>query len=125
MAEETSAGDADNPFAYLAGSGQGSPAAASAEPDRGLLSDIYHNRGLAYYKMAQFAKAIKEYDQAFRIWPPTENGLMTRSNAKGCLGDWPGLLADAKQALAINPKCEWARYNLAVSASLGGDFAGA
>ena len=44
-----------------------------------MLSDIYHDRGWVYFQMAQFAKAIKEYDQAFRIWPPTTKGSINRS----------------------------------------------
>jgi len=125
VAEELSTADAGNPFGYLLGHERDAGVSPTGELPRSVLSDIYHDRGLAYFEMAQYAKAIKNYDQAFRIWPPTEPGLMTRAHAKGQLGDLAGLLADTKAALAVNPQCPWATCDRAMLASLGGDFAGA
>jgi tetratricopeptide (TPR) repeat protein len=123
--EEMAAGDADNPFDFLVGEDSRAGASREGKPDRRLLGEIHENRGRAFYEMAQFARAVKECDQAFRLWPPSEEGLMTRSTAKGRLGDRQGWLADADKALAINPKCQWAGCDRAIGASLDGDFAGA
>ena len=75
--------------------------------------------------MAQYARAIKEFDRAARLHPLTEPFLFDRSMAKGGLGDWSGLLEDAKAATALDPRADWPYYDRAMAASLHGDYAAA
>ena len=87
VAEDTTAGDVNSPFGYLAGNERSTTPSPTGNADSSVLAEIYNNRGWACYNMGQFARAVKEYDQASRIQPPNLANLMNRSNAKG----YPGL----------------------------------
>jgi tetratricopeptide (TPR) repeat protein len=123
--EETAAADTDAPFAYLAGHAPAASESPTSKADPDLLAEIYQQRGLACYQMAHYARAIKEFDQAARLSPPDEFVFFYRSMAKGGLGDWSGLLADANREIALKPRSEWACYDRAMFASLDGDYAAA
>jgi tetratricopeptide (TPR) repeat protein len=66
-------------------------------------SKAYHQRGLAYYQLANYQIAIEDYTQAMRINPDIAVIYKHRADARYRIGDNQGAIEDYHQAIKINP----------------------
>ena len=65
------------------------------------LAVAYNNRGLAYYGLGDYARAIEDLDQALRIDPGDANAYKNRAIAHCKLGQVKASLDDRMQTLRL------------------------
>jgi tetratricopeptide (TPR) repeat protein len=68
------------------------------------LASIYFNRGVAYYGLKQYRRAIQEYTQAVRINPRFVAAYNNRGNVYRDLKQYRRAIQDYDEALRLNPK---------------------
>ncbi len=66
-------------------------------------TNIYNNRGLAYYQRGDLNRALAEYDQALAIDPNNVEAHSNRTIVYTIKKDFNRALADINEALTINP----------------------
>jgi tetratricopeptide (TPR) repeat protein/S1-C subfamily serine protease len=64
---------------------------------------FYSNRGLTYYALKEYPKAIADYTKAIAINPELAEAYYNRGTAYSALKDYPKAIADYTQAIAIKP----------------------
>ena len=64
---------------------------------------VYHNRGNAFRRKGDYARAIADYDAAIRLSPKEAYSWENRGASKQALGDLDGALADINQAIRLAP----------------------
>jgi tetratricopeptide (TPR) repeat protein len=80
---------------------------------RELASDVYTDRGEAYYGKGLLTRAIADFDTSLAILPEDSRTLAYRAVSYLQLGQrWPAI-ADFDKALRLDPKLTWARYRRA------------
>lgn len=74
-------------------------------------AEAYNNRGLAYYNLNQFQKAIKDFDKAISINSEYAVAFNNRGNAYYSLGQFTQALTNFTESLKFNSKYANAHYN--------------
>ena len=65
--------------------------------------NAYTNRGVAYYELGEFERALEDYNQAVVLVPNDPNALFGRVYTYYSLGRNEEAIADFDQALALDP----------------------
>ncbi len=92
------------------------------EPPENLAIAL-NNRGIAYGRLGDTARAISDFDQAIRVDPNYAAAFRNRGGAFALQGDYVRALADLDQALRLNPRDVGAYHNRALSYQFQGDYA--
>jgi tetratricopeptide (TPR) repeat protein len=71
----------------------------------------YNNRGLAYYDLKQYQKAIEDYDQAINQDPDYVAAFNNRGNSYYELAEYQRALSDFNQSLQLDPNYPKAHFN--------------
>jgi tetratricopeptide (TPR) repeat protein len=71
--------------------------------DETTQMNAYTNRGVAYYELGEFDRALADYDQAVALDPGDANALFGRAYTYYSLGRNDEAIADFDQALALDP----------------------
>ena len=79
---------------------------------RPTIPDILWNRGVAYDNLAEWDKAIADYDRALEIEPDHANVLTNRGYTSLKRQDYAQSLSDLKRALLFDPDLRQAHLNL-------------
>jgi tetratricopeptide (TPR) repeat protein len=72
------------------------------------------NRGIAYRRLGDLDRAIRDYDEAIRLNPHAADAFNNRGNAFRELSDVDGAIRDYDQAIRLNPKYAHAYNNRGV-----------
>jgi tetratricopeptide (TPR) repeat protein len=67
------------------------------------LSNIYVNRGTAYYNKGDYNRAIQDYDQAIRLDPKYMPAYYSRGSAYFKKSDYDPAIQDLNEAIRLNP----------------------
>jgi tetratricopeptide (TPR) repeat protein len=116
----------------LAGSAASSPARAhdlcdqASTPEQGVsvctqqiesgqhkgrdLAIAHVNRGVAYYRLKQYGKAVADFDRAIGIAPGLHEALINRGAARLAQGRVDQAIADYSRAIALAPGAAGAWY---------------
>ena len=86
----------------------------SSVPDkmRPKVELILHNRGLSWYGLGEYEKAIHDFDAAITQDSESIRPYCSRSSAYAKLGDYGKAMSDAETALRLDPRHAEARYAL-------------
>ncbi len=85
-------------------------------------SDVIHgNRGVAYFKRGEYAKAVSDYDRAIEINPKYDEAYNNRGAVSGILRDNRQAILDFDRAIVINGKYVDAYYNRGIAYGELGD----
>jgi tetratricopeptide (TPR) repeat protein len=77
-----------------------------------MQSDLYNLRGLSYHGLTQYQKALHDYDIASSIAKNNPDYYINTALTHLALFDTLETIRSLKQALALQPNNELARYNL-------------
>ncbi len=75
------------------------------------LAWAYYNRGIAYYDLGEFARAIEDYDEALRLDPDDGDSYNNRGNAYYKLGEFARAIEDYDEALRLDAGDAVAYFN--------------
>ena len=93
-----------------------STAAIQSEQWQGRgLAWAYHNRGVAYFNLGEYRRAIEDYDQALLLDPDEVNSLNGRGVAYRRLGQYRRAIEDLDEALLLDPGHVRARANRGIA----------
>ena len=70
-----------------------------------------NNRGVAYFGLRQYDRALRDYSQAIALKPDYAEALNNRGNAYNGLGQYARAVADLDRAVALRPGYAHAFYN--------------
>jgi len=76
------------------------------------LSAVYVNRGLTYYRLAKYTKAIADFDTALKIVPKNAYAFNNRGLTYEKLGRRALAIRDYRSALKIDPSLWRTKTNL-------------
>ncbi|MDH3232964.1 MAG: tetratricopeptide repeat protein [Alphaproteobacteria bacterium] len=76
------------------------------------LSAVYVNRGLTYYRMAKYSKAIADFNTALKIVPKNAYAYNNRGLAHEKMGNRALAIRDYRAALKIDPTLWRTKTNL-------------
>jgi tetratricopeptide (TPR) repeat protein len=77
--------------------------AQTAPTDPANLAEVYTDRGLAYFAVADLAHAIADFDDAVRLDHKNERAYFNRGCIRGQQGDYAAAIQDFTQVLTLNP----------------------
>ena len=63
--------------------------------------EIYYGRGLAYYKMGQYDKAISDYTEAIKLKPKHADIYYSRGLASYKMGQFEEAISDFTEAIKL------------------------
>jgi len=75
------------------------------------FAEAYNNRGLAFYNLNLYQKAIKDFSQSIRMKPNYAEAFNNRGNAYYELDQYEKAQADFDQSLKLKPKYSKAHMN--------------
>ena len=64
----------------------------------------YNNRGVVYYKLGRYDKAISDYTRAIELNPKKDNTYINRGDCYGKLGRYKEAIPDYTKAIELNSK---------------------
>jgi tetratricopeptide (TPR) repeat protein len=67
------------------------------------LAAIYYNRGVTWYDMTEYDRAIEDYDQAIRLNPSFMQAVFNRGNAYDAKGQYDHAIEDYDRAISLDP----------------------
>jgi superkiller protein 3 len=108
-------GKLHDPFptdANKAGAKPGTVRAVSPEEQQALA---HNEKGLDYFSRSKFEQAVKEYDEAIRIYPALAPAHNNRGSALFALGRFGDSVACFSRAVEIDPNYGQAHFNLALA----------
>ena len=108
-------GKLHNPFptdADKAAARPGTVRAVSPEEQQALA---HNEKGLDYFSRSKFSQAVKEYDEAIRIYPGLAPAHNNRGSALFALGRFEDAAACFSRAVVIDPNYGQAHFNLALA----------
>jgi tetratricopeptide (TPR) repeat protein len=107
-------GKSDSTFPSDANRDTSKPGVVRASPEE--QKALAHNeRGLDYFSKGKFEQAVKEYDEAIRIYPALAAAYNNRGSALFALGRFDEAAACFRQAVQVSPKYGQAHFNLALA----------
>ncbi len=71
----------------------------------------FNNRGVAYFGLAQYQRAIRDYDRAIALNSNYAEAFNNRGNAYNSLDQYARAIADLDRAIALKPGYAHAYYN--------------
>jgi tetratricopeptide (TPR) repeat protein len=71
------------------------------------LAVIYYNRGVTWYEMGQYSRAIQDYDEAIKLNPNFAQAVFNRGNAYDSERDYDHAIDDDQLALVPRPNARW------------------
>lgn len=74
------------------------------------LAITYVNRGVAFHRLKQYAKAVADFDKALKIAPRLPQAWNNRAVAKQAMGKPKAAIADYSKAIDLNPRYAAAWY---------------
>jgi tetratricopeptide (TPR) repeat protein len=77
------------------------------------FQEAYLLRAFIYYKLEDYAAAIKDYDSLLEIYPNHPEGLKKRAMTKIQILDYQGAIEDHTQRIAFNPDIAVAYFDRA------------
>jgi len=80
---------------------------------RPLASEVFTDRGEAYFFKGMYERAIADFDTALAILGEEERALADRGETYRRLRQYGKAIPDYGRALALSPKLTWARYGRA------------
>ncbi|MEO0770633.1 MAG: tetratricopeptide repeat protein [Cyanobacteria bacterium J06649_4] len=84
-------------------------------------ADNFANRGLMYYNLKQYDKALADYDHAIALNPELDRAYSNRANLQATQQNWAEAIADYDTAIDLNPLNIKARLNQAITLREIGD----
>jgi len=84
-----------------------------AEFSRPLASEVFIDRGEAYFFKGMYERAVADFDTALTILGEDARALADRGTAYRRLRQCERAIPDYAAALALSPKLTWARYGRA------------
>ena len=86
---------------------------ADYEPDADAIIEArtYVEKGIEYFSLSQYEKAIKSYDKAIRLNPKTANAYNKRGVAYQALGQYDKAIQDYDEAIRLHPENASAYHN--------------
>jgi len=86
---------------------------ADYEPDADAIIEArtYVEKGIEYFSLSQYEKAIKSYDKAIRLNPKTANVYNKRGVAYQALGQYDKAIQDYDEAIRLHPENASAYHN--------------
>jgi len=70
------------------------------QPD---IAVFYNNRGVAYYTLGQYQRAIQDYNEAIRLQPDYTDAYYNRGLAYSKLGQYQRAIQDYNEAIRLKP----------------------
>lgn len=86
---------------------------AIAAFSRPLASEVFTDRGEAYFLKGMYERAVADFDTALTIFGDDERTLADRGTAFRRLRRYGEAISDYTAALALKPRLTWARYGRA------------
>ena len=83
---------------------------------------ILNNRGVAYERLGNYARAIEDYDRAIGINPNYATAYFNRGVALSRLGDFNEAIRSFDKAISINPRDYNAFYNRGMANGMLGNY---
>ena len=84
--------------------------------------NFFCNRGKAKKNLAEYEKAVEDYDRAIEINPDNANAFNNRGIAKGMLGKYAAASEDFEKAIKIKPTFVEAIRNRDIAKDMGGHY---
>ena len=86
------------------------------------MKTFFCNRGKAKKNLAEYEKAVEDYDRAIEINPDNANAFNNRGIAKGMLGKYAAASEDFEKAIKIKPTFVEAIRNRDIAKDMGGHY---
>jgi tetratricopeptide (TPR) repeat protein len=90
------------------------------DPDKRAIA--HDNRGVAYWRKRDFARAITDYDEAIRINPQYARAYMRRGAAYSGIREYEKSIADSSKGLELDPGDLKAYVNRSIAYAETGDL---
>lgn len=84
---------------------------SSGEFDGDALAVIYFDRGVTWYTIGEYDRAIQDYDRALKLTPQFAQAVFNRGNALDEKGQFDRAIQDYDQAIKLNPNYAMAFNN--------------
>ena len=90
---------------------------ADYQPDADAIIEArtYVDKGVQYFALGQYEKAIKSYDKAIRLNPKTANAYNKRGVAYQSLGQYDKAIQDYDEAIRLDPENASAYHNRGIA----------
>ena len=77
--------------------------ALESNPDEWLLTNIYLNRGIAYYELEDYEEAIEDFNRSIDVDPNYALAFNIRAMAYNQVERWGEALTDLDKAIELDP----------------------
>jgi tetratricopeptide (TPR) repeat protein len=108
-------GKTSDPFPSDANKAAAKPGTVRAVPPEEQKALAHNERGLDYFSRGKLDQAVKEYDEAIRLYPTLAPAHNNRGSALFALSRFDAAAASFNKAIELEPNYGQARFNLALA----------